>query len=455
MTEKIAANDILYSTFFETISDGMIVTDLDTGTILLANPAAAAIHGYSISVFPGMRIQKLIHPKSLPFFTDYGDVILRGGLFEMMAQHLRRDGTQISIEWRAVLIKYQGKNCALASIRDVSKRVLAEQQLQQRVGLRAHEQSTLLDISHALASTLELQPGLILEQLGILIKYTRAVIFTLTDSTLIAQAARGNQKVEDSIPFSVALNGNKALDTLFNGRHPIRIADLASKDPASKFLHQLFENDKSGLLDDVGSWMWVPLAVQNKIIGGIGLAHMDRNFFTTHDADLAMTIANQAAITLVNSELYENAKTLAAMQERQRLAQNLHDAVNQSLFSAGLIAEVLPRLWDRDQKAARNSLEDLRTLTRGALAEMRALLAELRPSTLTDSDLGELILLLSNAFTGRTSVPVDLKITGSVSLPAEVQVTLYRICQEALNNIARHANASNVKIDVLFSESRT
>ncbi len=82
---------------------------------------------------------------------------------------------------------------------------------------------------------------------------------------------------------------------------------------------------------------------------------------------------------MVNAELYEHAQALAALQERQRLAQNLHDAVNQSLFSAGLIAEVLPRLWDRDQEEARRSLEDLRRLTRGALAEMRALLAELRP----------------------------------------------------------------------------
>ena len=106
-------------------------------------------------------------------------------------------------------------------------------------------------------------------------------------------------------------------------------------------------------------------------------------------ADLALTVANQAAITMVNAELYQQAQALAALQERQRLAQNLHDAVNQSLFSAGLIAEVLPRLWDRDQAQARQSLEDLRRSTRGAMAEMRALLAELRPSTLTDSDLGD------------------------------------------------------------------
>ena len=112
--------------------------------------------------------------------------------------------------------------------------------------------------------------------------------------------------------------------------------------------------------------MWVPLAVRGRIIGGIGVAHEKRNYFTAHQADLALSVANQAAITMINSELYGRAQALAVLEERQRLARNLHDAVNQSLFSAGLFAEVLPRLWDRDQAEARRSLEDLRRLTRGA-----------------------------------------------------------------------------------------
>jgi signal transduction histidine kinase len=78
------------------------------------------------------------------------------------------------------------------------------------------------------------------------------------------------------------------------------------------------------------------------VIAVIGLAHSTQDYFKPHHADMAMTLANQAAITLVNAELFEDAQSLAILQERQRLARNLHDAVNQSLFSAGLIAEVLP-----------------------------------------------------------------------------------------------------------------
>ena len=101
---------------------------------------------------------------------------------------------------------------------------------------------------------------------------------------------------------------------------------------------------------------------------------------------------------------------------------------------------------------ARRSLEDLRKLTRGAMAEMRALLAELRPSTLIDAELGDLLGLLANAFTGRTNVPAKVTVIGQGTLPADVQVAIYRICQEALNNIARHAAASTVEIHLAHNE---
>jgi PAS domain S-box-containing protein len=145
-----------------------------------------------------------------------------------------------------------------------------------------------------------------------------------------------------------------------------------------------------------------------------------------------------------------NEQLRVQIEERQRLAQNLHDAVNQSLFSAGLIAEVLPRLWERDQEAARKSLEDLRRLTRGAQAEMRALLAELRPTVLAEADLGDLLRLLGNVLSGRMSIPVTVNVKGKGDLPAEVQVVLYRLCQEVLNNISKHAQATQVEINLLL-----
>jgi PAS domain S-box-containing protein len=433
---------------FEAASDGIVIADLETGAILAANPATAEMHGYTREALSELRIQKLIHAKSLPFFAAFADVIQQGGLFEMLAQHVKWDDSIIHVEWRASAFHYEGRSCALAILRDVSKRVQAERQLQQRVGIRAKEQSILLEISQTLAANLELQPELILDQLKVLIPYTHACLFSLEDSSLVTLAIRGKQQLEQAAPFRIQFNQDKARNILFNEHQSIRIANIKSNEPFALFLHSLLQGDSAALLEGILSWMWVPLAVKDRVVGGIGIAHAKHNVFTPHHADLAMTIANQAAVTLVNAGLYEHAQTLAALQERQRLAQNLHDAVNQSLFSAGLIAEVLPRLWKRDPATAQQSLEDLRVLTRGAQAEMRALLAELLPTTLTDTELGDLLLLLGNAFTGRTNIPVDVTAVDQGSLPAETQVAIYRICQEALNNIAKHAKASRVEIDL-------
>ncbi len=435
-----------YRNIFEATSDGLLIYDIETGRVVEANPAACAMHGYTREEFIGLHPTAFIQPNPEHLFTAQIQTVQAGGIFEAQAVHVRRDGSTLIVELRGMAFTYQGRKCLLSILRDVSGLFDAEQLLRQQEA-RTHEQATLLEISHTLASTLELQPGLILDQLHKIIEYTQAGFFELEDSTLIALALRGTQELEHIVPLRIPLHDRETLATLFNGQQPLRIADLHSADPNTQFLRSIFTDQAAELLQGVQAWMWVPLAVKGRLIGVLSVAYADRNFFTEHHADLALTVANQAAIIMVNTELNKHAQALAVLQERQHLAQNLHDAVNQSLFSAGLIAEVLPRLWERDPVEARRSLEDLRSLTRGAMAEMRALLAELRPSTLTDTDLADLLQLLGNAFTGRTSIPVTVNIAGESALPADVQVAFYRICQEGLNNIAKHAGANHVAIE--------
>lgn len=440
------AKDQPYWGIFDAVSDGLIIQDSETLRVVEANPAAAAMHGYGREEFIGLHLTDYVHPDSRGLFTESARAVQAGGVFESPALHVRRDGSALPVEVRRTAFTYQSRPCLLSVVRDVSKRVEGEHLLVQQAEARQREQAALLDISHTLASTLELKPELILDQLGAIIQYSQAALFVLEDSSMAAVALRGVQQPEDGLPLRIQLDKPETLVQLFNEHRPIRIADLSSTLQPARFVRGLLEQGAPVLLAGVRSWMWVPLAAKGRVLGGIGVGQVERDYFSRHHADLALTVANQAAITMINAELYKNAQSLAVLQERQRLAQNLHDAVNQSLFSAGLIAEVLPRLWDRDQDLARASLEDLRRLTRGAMAEMRALLAELRPSTLTDAELGDLLRLLANAFTGRTNVPAQVSVVGEGALPAEAQVAIYRICQEALNNVAKHAGASSVEI---------
>lgn len=341
---------------------------------------------------------------------------------------------QLLIDLRAALAALKARN--------------QEHQLQ--MAARKREQATLLAISKTLASALELNPGLILDQLRVIIDYTHAALFSLEDQTLITQAVRGPQQLQEAVPFRIQLNDPESRAVLLSEQQPQRITDVWSDHPRAKFLRTLLNDHAAVMLDGVRAWMWVPLTAKGRFIGGMGVARAKLDSFTAHHADLALIVANQAAITMVNAQLYEQAQTLATLQERQRLAQNLHDAVNQSLFSASLIAEVLPRVWERDPDEGRQSLEDLRRLTRGAIAEMRGLLVELQPLVITDSDLGELLSQLGDAFTGRTNIPIALNITGKGTLPTDVQVVFYQLCQEALNNIAKHARANQVLMKLRY-----
>ena len=355
--------DWQYQRIFETAGDGLIIHDLETGVVVEANPAACRMYGYPRDEFIGLHPASFIDPDSSHQFTEYTQEVQSQGVHVALQVHMRRDGSQFYVELSGTVYTDQGRSYLLSVVRDVSHRVHSEQLLQQRVEARTREQSTLLEISQTLASALELQPGLILDQLRVIIDYTHAGLFTLDNSALVALAVRGAQRLEQAMPFHIRLENSETLSALFNGPRPSRIADVQSADPQARFLRSLLDDQASLLLEDVRSWMWVPLAIKGRVIGAIGVAHAERNYFTAHHADLALTVANQAAITMVNAELYEHTQTLAALQERQRLAQNLHDAVNQSLFSAGLIAEVLPRLWERDPDEGRRSLEDLRRLT--------------------------------------------------------------------------------------------
>jgi PAS domain S-box-containing protein len=150
--------------------------------------------------------------------------------------------------------------------------------------------------------------------------------------------------------------------------------------------------------------------------------------------------------------LAEQERENVATAERARLARDLHDAVSQTLFSASLIAEVLPRLWQKDPDAGRKSLEDIRELTRGALAEMRTLLLELRPAALEDAELSDLLRQLADSIAGRARVSVSAHVEGQCSLSPETKIGLYRIAQEALNNIAKHSGASSATV-ILHCES--
>jgi signal transduction histidine kinase len=194
------------------------------------------------------------------------------------------------------------------------------------------------------------------------------------------------------------------------------------------------------------SWLGVPLIHKDEVIGMLALAATTPSFYRPRHGRLALAFANQVATAIENARLYASAQQLAALEERQRLARELHDSVTQTLFSMSMVGDALPQIMERDPERARERIARLNDLARGALAEMRALIFELRPESLEHEGLTAALEKQAAALRSRHELAVDLTLCPEPDLPLEIKDDLYRIAREALHNVVKHANATHLSV---------
>src|SRR3990172_4888846 len=194
----------------------------------------------------------------------------------------------------------------MSVVSDVGNQVGAENDPRQPESVHVRELASLLEISHAMAATLELHPGLVLDKLREMVEYDRGWLFALEGSTLVSQAFRGMQPLGASHQFRISL-AKKILPEPFDKRQPIRVLDVWGENRPAQKLRLLLDSEYYVLFKGMHSCIWVPLVVTERIIGGIGLAHKSRDYFTAHHLDLVLSVANQTAITMTNTELNKKA----------------------------------------------------------------------------------------------------------------------------------------------------
>jgi PAS domain S-box-containing protein len=433
---------------FEATGDGMVIYTME-GIIVDANPAFCEMNGYTCKELVGRNVSMLVDPKMHDLLGEFIETLRSGGALHTRTTNVRKDGSTFPVDVHGtVFLDEDGQPLILGVARDVTEQLEAHGLLERRVAERTRELETVLEVSHNVASVLELEPllSLILEQCLVVTDYRWAAVLGLEGDRLVRLAGSADgEPVLTDYGFDL---GDPAVGSAWRAlsEGECLIADeLADDQPLARTYRQLIV-DTPEMAGAAGarSWLLVPLRFQGRTIGAISLLHPQPGSYRAHHARLVRAIADQAAVAIENARLYRQAQQAAALEERQHLARELHDAVTQTLFSASLIAEMLPRLWERDPEAGRERLEDVRALTRGALAEMRTLLLELRPTAIVESELTDLLRQLGEVLTGRTRIPVAVVAHGDGMLPAEVKLAFYRVAQEALNNVNKHARASQV-----------
>jgi PAS domain S-box-containing protein len=441
--KEAAEREQIFLSTFNQAAIGMAYLTPD-GRWRRVNPKLTEIVGYTAEQMQQMNFVELVYANDKALAIEaHLRVLIPEQESVMHEQRLvRKDG---SICWTNVTSSLVRNNegeplYIMAVIEDITARKQAE--------LAEREQRTLAetlqDTAVRMTSSLQLH-----DVLDLILTSVRQVIWHDTTTIMLVEdhhafVARKHGFVENGL--------DKLNETLSTFYRPIADVDLLQKMATS---HQPLlmrdwaeygDFDEFPQNDSLHGFLAAPILIRDELLGFILLQRLDSNFFEQAHATILQAFAAQAAVAIQNAYLYGSARELAVMEERHRLARDLHDAVTQTLFSSVIITESLPSLVERNPEKAVAYAHDLETLNRSAMAEMRILLMELRPEHLQRMTLHDSFRQLTEAARGRKALTFDLQIDAETNIPLEVKVALYRIAQEALNNIVKHSSATYVRI---------
>jgi len=225
---------------------------------------------------------------------------------------------------------------------------------------------------------------------------------------------------------------------------PVVVEDIAAADPR---LRPFVE------VEHLRSAMVVPIRSERELHGRFIVAYTTPHTFHAEEQRLMLALADRAAVAIENALLYERAQQAASLEERQRLARDLHDSVSQALYGIALGARTARTLLDRNAVDAAEPLDYVLSLADAGLAEMRALIFELRPESLQTEGLVAAIEKQVAATRSRYGIEVEAKLCEEPQASLMLKEAVYRIAQEALHNTIKHAHATHVDVTLECSGS--
>lgn len=369
-------------------------------------------------------------------------IIVKGktiGVLDLQSQHID-DFAQTDMELMQTIANQAGIAIENASLFERTQRLLKETEQ------RANELTIINSVQQAFASKLDVQS-----------------IYDLVGDKFREMFDAQVVMISTYDPESNAMEHRYAIEygrrVYSPGTHPpggFRSKIIETRQPllvntnVSKEAERLGQPTLPGTITPK-SWLGVPMLVSDQVTGILSVQNLEREYaFDESDVRLLQTFAASMSIALENAHLYEQARQLAILEERQRLARELHDSVTQSLYGINLYAEAAGgQLAVGQYDRAGHYLTDIQQTAQESLAEMRLLIYELRPPILQKE--GLVAALQNRLYSVETRAGLKSSLRGNLGerLPPDVEEGLYRIAHEALNNVLKHAHARNVQISLL------
>jgi PAS domain S-box-containing protein len=436
--EAIQKREEQFRKIFDHSNDAIFLIDPVQDAIVDANPRACEMLGYSREELLSLKISD-IHPNEMPALMAFAhSVFKRGHGWTDELSCRTKNGNFLPAEISASTVDIDGQDCMIALIRDTTERKEAEERIQ-REAARA---DALAHVAARLNAHLTLDAVL-----NAVCEETALALEAQAASVLLHDEARGElclaatfglppEYYEDYTPLPRSL-----YDRYAEQQGPLIILRDAQAEPSMPNAELYAENNIRTIVAH-------SLIREGQLVGTLNVYSFDEpRTFDEHELALLRGLVNQAAQAIENAQLRQQAELAAVMEERGRLARELHDSVTQSLYSLTLLAEG----YQRSARAGKlerpeESLIELGEIAQQALKEMRLLVHELRPLALQrEGLLGALHQRLS-AVEKRSGVEARLVAEDVVELPPPVEEALYRIAQEALNNALKHGTASSVTL---------
>ncbi len=444
--ETLRQSEHQFRLLFDNAPIGMATISM-AGKFIQVNAALCYTLGYTENELLSLSIGTITYPEDAKADADmlHATIAAKSLNYGLEKRYVKKDGQIVSAIMRGTVL-YDTQNqptSVIGQVIDITERKRVEEAEKEQRRLSA----ALLDTAIILNSTLEFDEVLeyILAYVGRVVPHDCANIMLIENGWTQVAHSHGYEVfgLEEIPAKSLSVEHTWSLNHMTTYKTPLIVPDIVV-DPR----WVSWEN-----MSAFHAYLGAPIILDEDVIGFINLDSTHIDFFTAEHARRLQAFTHHAAIAIKNARVYDQARQNAIAEERHRLARDLHDAVSQTLFSASVISETLPRLWKQGAGDIESILQELHLMVRGALAEMRTLLVELRPTALIEAQLPDLVKQLADAMTSRTGVRINFVAQGKQTLPPEVQIAFYRIAQESLNNITKHARAREVWVTVRLDEA--
>jgi PAS domain S-box-containing protein len=448
--EALRQSERLYRAVIEQATENIYLVDIETWRIVESNPAFRETLGYTEEELRGMTLYDVVDADRESVDANVWRVLEQKSPFVGQRQYSRKDGSLVDVEVSASTILHNGRETLCVVAHDVTERARAQELLEERLAILSRV-ATRLTLDLPVQDTLD----------------------AVAESVVNASTAVSCSVILlDEVTGLLHIEGSHGLPEEFKAGIEAVWRDSSVRSPTIEAIRTrrptLDSHMRQRMLEDplyvpvhrsIREVAWdtvfiVPLVSKGRTLGVLNLGYPQGQQPGEDERVFLGAVADQAAVAVENTRLFAEARDKAALEERQKLARELHDSVSQALYGIALGAKTARTLLDQNPDQASDPLDYVLSLADAGMAEMRSLIFELRPESLETEGLVAALEKQAAALRARHEIEVKATLCEEPETSLSVKEAVYRIAQEALHNTVKHARASNVEIKMVCTPER-